>query len=103
MASFPQVQPKDEQRLLPQLVHRNRFKSLLPDQDQVLRFRDHHRGRFLAQYILQAVLQAQPHLHTLGLIGWHFDAVGVVRRSFFRPIYALKTHPASAERLQRPA
>ena len=27
--------------------------------------------------MVQAVLQAQPHLHTLGLIGWHFDAVGV--------------------------
>ena len=32
--------------------------------------------------MVQAVLQAQPHLHTLGLIGWHFDAVGVVRLSF---------------------
>ncbi|KAI0758880.1 hypothetical protein C8Q74DRAFT_1319732 [Fomes fomentarius] len=27
--------------------------------------------------MVQAVLQAQPSLHTLGLIGWHFDAVGV--------------------------
>ncbi|KAI0742948.1 hypothetical protein C8Q80DRAFT_943720 [Daedaleopsis nitida] len=27
--------------------------------------------------MVQAVLQAQPHLHTVGLIGWHFDAVGV--------------------------
>ncbi|KAH9914059.1 uncharacterized protein BXZ73DRAFT_55175 [Epithele typhae] len=27
--------------------------------------------------LVQAVLQAQPRLHTLGLIGWHFDAVGV--------------------------
>ena len=29
--------------------------------------------------MVQAVLQAHPHLQTLGLIGWHFDAVGVVR------------------------
>ena len=28
--------------------------------------------------MVQAVLQTHPHLHTLGLIGWHFDAVGVV-------------------------
>ncbi|KAM5530664.1 hypothetical protein V8D89_012814 [Ganoderma adspersum] len=27
--------------------------------------------------MVQAVLQAQPHLQSLGLIGWHFDAVGV--------------------------
>lgn len=28
--------------------------------------------------MVQAVLQTHPNLHTLGLIGWHFDAVGVV-------------------------
>ncbi|KAH9851278.1 hypothetical protein C2E23DRAFT_831875 [Lenzites betulinus] len=27
--------------------------------------------------MVQAVLQTHPNLHTLGLIGWHFDAVGV--------------------------
>ena len=32
----------------------------------------------LSADMVQPLLQAQPHLHTLGLIGWHFDAVGVV-------------------------
>ena len=36
--------------------------------------------------MVQAVLQAHPHLQTLGLIGWHFDAVGVVRITGDRPI-----------------
>lgn len=37
--------------------------------------------------MVQAVLQAHPSLHTLGLIGWHFDAVGVVCVLAFRRMF----------------
>lgn len=34
--------------------------------------------------IVQEVLASHSHIQSLGLIGWHFDAVGVVSTSFPR-------------------
>ncbi|KAI0698173.1 hypothetical protein C8T65DRAFT_582077 [Cerioporus squamosus] len=52
------------------------FKSALPAFCALREFEWIGYPEFRADMV-QAVLQAHPHLHTLGLIGWHFDAVGV--------------------------
>ncbi|RPD77281.1 hypothetical protein L226DRAFT_533277 [Lentinus tigrinus ALCF2SS1-7] len=52
------------------------FKSALPAFGALREFEWIGYPEFRADMV-QAVLQAHPHLHTLGLIGWHFDAVGV--------------------------
>ena len=53
------------------------FKSALPAFGALREFEWIGYPEFRADMV-QAVLQAHPYLHTLGLIGWHFDAVGVV-------------------------
>ncbi|RDX41590.1 hypothetical protein OH76DRAFT_1364283 [Lentinus brumalis] len=52
------------------------FKSALPSFGALREFEWIGYPEFRADMV-QAVLQAHPRLHTLGLIGWHFDAVGV--------------------------
>ena len=54
------------------------FKSALPSFIAIREFEWIGYPELRAEMV-QVVLEAQTHLHTLGLIGWHFDAVGVVR------------------------
>ncbi|KAI0633093.1 hypothetical protein C8Q77DRAFT_1121592 [Trametes polyzona] len=52
------------------------FKSALPSFNALREFEWIGYPELRAEMV-QAVMQTHPHLHTLGLIGWHFDAVGV--------------------------
>lgn len=58
-------------------VHPGMFKSALPAFVALKEFEWIGYPELRADMV-QAVLQAHPHLQSLGLIGWHFDAVGVV-------------------------
>ncbi len=62
------------------------FRSALPAFNSLREFEWIGYPELRAEMV-QAVLETHPKLQSLGLIGWHFDAVGVVRSEiFFSPL-----------------